>query len=110
MADVYLIGAGPGDPGLLTVRAKELIETCDVLVYDYLANAEFLDYAKPGAEIVYVGKKGGDHTLPQDKINDLLVGKGQRGQDHRAPQGRRSLRLRARRRGGRGACGRRADL
>ena len=79
MADVYLIGAGPGDPGLLTVRAKELIETCDVLVYDYLANAEFLDYAKPDAEIVYVGKKGGDHTLPQDKINDLLVEKAKEG-------------------------------
>lgn len=73
MADVYLIGAGPGDPGLLTVRAKEIIETADILVYDYLANAEFLDYAKPGAEVIYVGKKGGDHTLPQDKINDLLV-------------------------------------
>ncbi|WP_461208890.1 uroporphyrinogen-III C-methyltransferase [Desulfocurvus sp. DL9XJH121] len=79
MADVYLIGAGPGDPGLLTVRAKELIETADVLVYDYLANAEFLDYAKPGAEILYVGKKGGDHTLPQDKINDLLVEKAREG-------------------------------
>ena len=79
MADVYLIGAGPGDPGLLTVRGRELIETCDVLVYDYLANAEFLDYAKPGAEIVYVGKKGGDHTLPQDKINELLVAKAREG-------------------------------
>lgn len=79
MADVYLIGAGPGDPGLLTVRAKELIETCDIVVYDYLANAEFLDYAKPGAEIIYVGKKGGDHTLPQDKINDLLVERAKEG-------------------------------
>jgi len=79
MADVYLIGAGPGDPGLLTVRAKELIETCDIIVYDYLANAEFLDYAKPGAEIIYVGKKGGDHTLPQDKINELLVARAAEG-------------------------------
>jgi uroporphyrinogen III methyltransferase/synthase len=70
---VYLIGAGPGDPGLLTVRAKELIETCDVVVYDYLANKEFLKYARKDAEIIYVGKKGGDHTLPQDKINELIV-------------------------------------
>ncbi|BBD09807.1 uroporphyrinogen-III C-methyltransferase [Desulfovibrio ferrophilus] len=79
MADVYLIGAGPGDPGLLTVRAKELIETCDIVVYDYLANAEFLSYARPDAEIIYVGKKGGDHTLPQDKINDLLVDRASQG-------------------------------
>ncbi|MBU1003980.1 MAG: uroporphyrinogen-III C-methyltransferase [Proteobacteria bacterium] len=79
MADVYLIGAGPGDPGLLTVRGKELIETCDIIVYDYLANAEFLDYARPDAEIIYVGKKGGDHTLPQDKINDLLVDRASQG-------------------------------
>ncbi|MEF2145694.1 MAG: uroporphyrinogen-III C-methyltransferase [Desulfovibrionaceae bacterium] len=73
MSTVYLIGAGPGDPGLLTVRAKELIETCDVVVYDYLANKEFLKYARKDAEIIYVGKKGGDHTLPQDKINELIV-------------------------------------
>ncbi|NJB68275.1 uroporphyrinogen III methyltransferase/synthase [Desulfobaculum xiamenense] len=79
MADVYLIGAGPGDPGLLTLRAKEILETADILVYDYLANDEFLNYAKPGAEIIYVGKKGGDHTLPQDKINDLLVERAREG-------------------------------
>lgn len=79
MADVYLIGAGPGDPGLLTVKAKEILETADILVYDYLANDEFLSYAKPGAEIIYVGKKGGDHTLPQDKINELLVDRAKSG-------------------------------
>lgn len=73
MADVYLIGAGPGDPGLLTIKAKEILETADILVYDYLANDEFLQYARPDAEIIYVGKKGGDHTLPQDKINEMLV-------------------------------------
>ncbi len=70
---VYLIGAGPGDPGLLTVRAKELIETCEVIVYDYLANKKFLEYARADAEIIYVGKKGGDHTLTQEKINELIV-------------------------------------
>jgi uroporphyrinogen III methyltransferase/synthase len=73
MSKVYLIGAGPGDPGLLTLRAKELLETADVVVYDYLANKAFLDFCRKDAEIYYVGKKGGDHTLPQDKINDLLV-------------------------------------
>ncbi|MBU1611502.1 MAG: uroporphyrinogen-III C-methyltransferase [Proteobacteria bacterium] len=75
MSKVYLIGAGPGDPGLLTVKAKEVMETCDVFIYDYLANAEFLKYAKADAEIIYVGKKGGDHTLPQEKINELIIKK-----------------------------------
>ncbi|UIJ37150.1 uroporphyrinogen-III C-methyltransferase [Desulfobaculum bizertense] len=79
MADVYLIGAGPGDPGLLTVKGKHILETADIVVYDYLANDEFLSYAKPGAEIIYVGKKGGDHTLPQDKINELLVQRAKEG-------------------------------
>ena len=73
MSKVYLIGAGPGDPGLLTLRAKELLSAADVVVYDYLANKAFLDFCRKDAEIYYVGKKGGDHTLPQDKINDLLV-------------------------------------
>ncbi len=76
---VYLLGAGPGDPGLLTVKAKEILETADVVVYDYLANESFLDYCKPEAEIIYVGKKGGDHTLPQDQINALLVEKAREG-------------------------------
>ncbi|SDN69081.1 uroporphyrinogen III methyltransferase / synthase [Desulfonauticus submarinus] len=71
---VYLIGAGPGDPGLLTLRAKEVLEQADVVVYDYLASEELLTYC-PQAEIIYVGKKGGDHTLPQDKINELLIQK-----------------------------------
>jgi uroporphyrinogen III methyltransferase/synthase len=79
MSKVYLIGAGPGDPGLLTLKAKALIERADVVVYDYLANKDFLRFAKPGAEIIYVGKKGGDHTLPQDQINALLVAKAKDG-------------------------------
>lgn len=75
MGIVYLIGAGPGDPGLLTLRGKELLETCDVVVYDYLANSGLLSFARPDAELVYVGKMGGDHTLPQQEINALLVAK-----------------------------------
>jgi len=73
---VYLVGAGPGDPGLLTVRGKELLEKAEVVIYDYLANEEFLKYAPTAAERIYVGKKGGDHTLSQDGINALLVEKG----------------------------------
>ncbi len=76
---VYLIGAGPGDPGLLTIKGRNVLGEADVIVYDYLANSEFLDYAKPGAEIIYVGKKGGDHTLSQDGINRLIVEKAKEG-------------------------------
>ncbi len=76
---VYLIGAGPGDPGLLTIKAKECIEKADVIVYDYLASSSLLRYAKENAEIIYVGKKGGDHTLAQEKINSLLAQKGGQG-------------------------------
>ncbi len=75
---VYLVGAGPGDPGLLTLKGREVLEKAEVVIYDYLANEEFLDYAPPGAERIYVGKKGGDHTLSQTEINDLLVQKGRR--------------------------------
>ncbi|MGE4298790.1 MAG: uroporphyrinogen-III C-methyltransferase [Desulfovibrionaceae bacterium] len=76
---VYLLGAGPGDPGLLTLKAKHILETADVVVYDYLANASFLNFCRDDAEIIYVGKKGGDHTLPQDQINALLVAKAKEG-------------------------------
>lgn len=79
LGTVYLIGAGPGDPGLLTIKAKECIETADVVVYDYLASPYLLEYAKKDAQIIYVGKKGGDHTLTQDKINQLLVDKARAG-------------------------------
>jgi len=71
----YLVGAGPGDPGLLTLRGKECIERADVLVYDYLCNPELLRFAKPDAEILYAGKKSRDHTLTQEQINQLLVTK-----------------------------------
>ncbi len=76
---VYLVGAGPGDPGLITARALELIRRADCLVYDYLANEVFLAEAAPAAERLYVGKKGGDHTLPQQDINQLLVAKARQG-------------------------------
>lgn len=69
----YLVGAGPGDPGLLTLRGRECIEAADVLVYDYLCNPDFLRYSREGTEKIYVGKKAGDHALPQDQINLLIV-------------------------------------
>lgn len=71
----YLVGAGPGDPGLLTLRGKECIELADVVVYDYLSNPELLRFAKPEAEKIYVGKKAKDHTLSQEDINKLIVEK-----------------------------------
>lgn len=71
----YLVGAGPGDLGLVTLRAKECIEMADVIAYDYLVNKEVLRWARPDAEIIYVGKKADQHTLPQDSINQLLVDK-----------------------------------
>jgi uroporphyrinogen III methyltransferase / synthase len=71
----YLVGAGPGDLGLVTLRAKECIEQADLIVYDYLSNPEMLGWARETAEIIYVGKKAGAHALSQDQINALLVEK-----------------------------------
>ena len=76
---VYLVGAGPGDPGLLTIKAKECLEKADVVIYDYLANEAFLKHADEKAELIYVGKKGGDHTISQEEINALIVDKAQQG-------------------------------
>lgn len=76
---VYLVGAGPGDPGLITVKGLRCIESADVLIYDYLAAKTFLSHAGPQCECIYVGKKGGDHTLSQDGINQLIVDKARTG-------------------------------
>jgi uroporphyrinogen III methyltransferase / synthase len=76
---VILVGAGPGDPGLITVRGLEAIAAADVLIYDYLANPELLAAARRDAEKIYVGKKGAAHTLEQDKINQLLFSKASEG-------------------------------
>jgi uroporphyrinogen III methyltransferase / synthase len=70
---VYLVGAGPGDPGLLTLRGKQCLERADVVVSDYLANAVLLDFAPAGVEKVFVGKTRGCHPTPQEEINRLLV-------------------------------------
>lgn len=69
----YLIGAGPGDPGLLTLRGRECIEMADVVIYDYLADESLLQWAKSEAEFIYAGKQAGNHALTQAEINALLV-------------------------------------
>lgn len=71
----YLAGAGPGDLGLVTLRVKELVENAEVIVFDYLCNQEILKWAPKDVEIIYAGKKAGQHTLKQDEINALLVEK-----------------------------------
>ena len=78
-AKVYLVGAGPGDPGLITVQGSACIQKADVIIYDYLASPALLKYARKSAELIYVGKKGGDHTLSQDQINALIVEKAKSG-------------------------------
>lgn len=75
----YLVGAGPGDLGLVTLRAKECIEMADVLVYDALSNPELLSWTKTSCEKIHVGKRAKDHTLPQDQINALIVEKSKQG-------------------------------
>ncbi len=73
MGKVYLVGAGPGDPELLTLKAVRVLEEADVVLYDRLVCEEILSYTKPGCRLVYVGKEDGKHTLPQEEINRLLV-------------------------------------
>jgi len=76
---VYLIGAGPGDEGLITVRGAQLLADADVVVYDALANIRLLDRCRDGAERIYVGKKASSHSLTQEQINALLVEKASAG-------------------------------
>jgi uroporphyrinogen III methyltransferase/synthase len=75
---VYLVGAGPGDPGLITVRGAKLLEQADIVIYDLLSNPRLLSYC-PHAEAIYVGKKAAAHSLPQEQINALLIEKARAG-------------------------------
>jgi uroporphyrin-III C-methyltransferase/precorrin-2 dehydrogenase/sirohydrochlorin ferrochelatase/uroporphyrin-III C-methyltransferase len=70
---VSLVGAGPGDPELIAVRALRRLQAAEVVVYDRLVSEQILDLVPPGATRIYVGKANGQHTLPQDEINALLV-------------------------------------
>lgn len=78
---VFLVGAGPGDLGLVTLRAKELIRKADVLVYDYLVHPDLVDWVKSRCEVIYVGKKAGFHSVPQEEIEALLVDRAERGKN-----------------------------
>ncbi len=78
---VYLVGAGPGDPDLITVKGLKCVKKADVIIYDYLANERILDQRRSDAELVYVGKQGGKHTLPQHEINSLIVKKAKEGKN-----------------------------
>jgi len=78
-ARVYLVGAGPGDPKLISIKGQECIAKADCLVYDRLVDKRLLSFARPDAEMVYVGKASSDHTLSQGDINALLVAKAREG-------------------------------
>lgn len=76
---VSLVGAGPGDPGLITLKGSQLLGRADVVVYDYLANPALLRHCRPDAELIYVGKVAARHSMTQEEINGLLVEKGKAG-------------------------------
>ena len=77
--NVYLIGAGPGDKGLITVKGLEILSKADVILYDHLIGHELLAHARDGAEKISVGKFAANHTLPQEGINDLIIQKAKEG-------------------------------
>jgi uroporphyrinogen III methyltransferase/synthase len=76
---VYLVGAGPGDIGLLTVKGLECLRKADVVIYDFHLNAQVLNYINHDAEFIYAGKRGGKHTMTQDEINAAIVAKAKEG-------------------------------
>ena len=70
---VYLVGAGPGDPGLMTIKGRELLASCNAVVYDHLASEHFLGWVPGTCRKLYVGKQAGRHSMKQEEINELLV-------------------------------------
>jgi len=76
---VYLVGAGPGDPGLLTLKGKAVLERADCIVYDFLANEELLRFARPDSQMILVGKHGDKRKISQEEVNQLLISKAQEG-------------------------------
>jgi len=76
---VFLVGAGPGDPDLMTIKGRECIRKADVIIYDHLADPVLLESASKNTELIYAGKKGADHTLSQAEINALIISKAKKG-------------------------------
>ncbi len=76
---VYLVGAGPGDPGLITAKGLAVLRRAQVVVYDQLASPELLQEAPAEAEVSNAGKRAGAHTLPQERINEILVARARAG-------------------------------
>ena len=76
---VYIVGAGPGDPELITIKAARLIRSADVILYDRLVSEETISLAKEGCELIYVGKHPGESSTTQERINEMLVEKAQEG-------------------------------
>lgn len=76
---IYLVGAGPGDPGLITVKGVAALSEADCVIYDFLANSRLLEHAGEGAETIYVGKKGNQKTISQSEINALIIKKAKQG-------------------------------
>ena len=107
---VWLAGAGPGDPGLLTLHAVAGLAQADVVVHDALVDRRVLDLARPGATLEFAGKRGGKPSLAQADITRRLIALAREGKRVLAPEGRRSLHVRPRRRGGAGARPRRHPL
>src|SRR3989475_12331268 len=79
LGKVYLVGAGPGDQKLLTLRGKECLEQADVVLYDYLANPVLLDHVPAHAERIYVGRRGRGRYQDQDEVNRLIIEKAREG-------------------------------
>ncbi|MBR8535130.1 uroporphyrinogen-III C-methyltransferase [Carboxylicivirga sediminis] len=78
---VWLVGAGPGDADLISVKAVKLLKQADIVLYDYLVNKELLDYCPDSCEMVYVGKKKDKHTFPQEELNELIAHYASKGQN-----------------------------
>src|SRR5690242_2330861 len=76
---VFLVGAGPGDPGLLTIRAAELLESADLVATDALVSPDIIARVPQSTEIVYVGKRSGAHSVPQNETNRLLIDEAKKG-------------------------------